>query len=255
MSANEPRENLEIERKYEVVGDAPLPDAAAFASLGFAAADPVLVRLAASYFDTADRALAAAGWAMRVRLGGADEGWHLKERRSEGVREYSWPVSEEIPEALRETLRERVGSAAADAVEPVASLRTERTIVRLDRDGIAVIELADDRVLASDHALGIDRAWHEWEAERLGDADPGLLDLIEPLLLARGAATSLSFAKIARATGQLTPLAVESGADARVLAALSVLDLADRLEATGDRRRSDELRTIAGFVSAAPPAS
>ena len=64
------------------------------------AADPVLVRLAASYFDTADRALAEAGWAMRVRLGGADEGWHLKERRSEGVREYSWPVSEEIPEAV-----------------------------------------------------------------------------------------------------------------------------------------------------------
>lgn len=255
MSANEPRENLEIERKYEVVGDTSLPDAAAFASLGFDAAEPALVRLAASYFDTADRALAAAGWAMRVRLGGADEGWHLKERRPEGVREYSWPVSEEIPEALRETLSERIGPAAAAAVEPVASLRTERTIVRLSREGDDVIELANDLVLANDHAAGVDRAWHEWEAERIGDADPELLDLIEPLLLARGAAPSLSFAKIARATGQLTPLAIQSGADARVLAALSVLDLADRLQATGDRERSDELRTIASFVSAAPPAS
>lgn len=253
MTANDASENLEIERKYEVAGGTPLPGADAFATIGLDASAPERVRLAASYFDTPDRALAAAGWAMRVRLGGKDEGWHLKERRPEGVREFSWPVSEEIPEGLRETLRERLGDDAAAGVEPVASLRTERTIVRLARDGVDLIELADDLVRSDDHAAATARSWREWEAELLPGASPDeaerLLDAVEQALLAAGARPSLSFAKIARATGQLTPLAVQAGADARVLAALSVLDLADRLAASDDGARAGELRAIAGGLA------
>ena len=40
--------------------------------------EPVRQRLAATYFDTADLRLAAAGLTLRRRTGGEDAGWHLK---------------------------------------------------------------------------------------------------------------------------------------------------------------------------------
>ena len=40
--------------------------------------EPVRQRLAATYFDTDDLRLAAAGLTLRRRTGGDDAGWHLK---------------------------------------------------------------------------------------------------------------------------------------------------------------------------------
>ncbi|MFD5599271.1 CYTH domain-containing protein [Leucobacter sp. NPDC058333] len=231
MSKNAGQASLEIERKYEVAADLPLPPADAFAEIGLRAASPVTYELSAVYFDTGDADLARRGLAMRVRHGGADAGWHLKQRGSDGVRELFWPLSEAVPDGLRAELRERIGGAA-DAVAPIAELATERTIVVLsDEAGAELIELADDRVDAFDRVSGITRAWREWEAELIPGAAVEALSLVEPVLLAAGAVPSLSVAKIARATGRLVDAARASGASAAVIAELEALDRSDRAAA------------------------
>ncbi|WP_181158467.1 CYTH domain-containing protein [Leucobacter massiliensis] len=221
------RESLEIERKYEARLGAELPTAGRLREAGFAADAPLSFSLRAQYLDTPGEDLAAQGVAVRERHGGSDAGWHLKQRGPEGVRELHWPAAERMPEGLREEIRARIGEAV-DAVRPLARIDTERTVVLLrDATGAAVVELADDRVLAAD-AAGVRRAWREWEAELVPGAEPALLERVEPLLLEAGAEPSLSAAKIARATGRLVELAERQGADAAVLAALRELDTSDR---------------------------
>lgn len=221
-------ESLEIERKYEVAASVGLPAMDAFRSAGFAAEEPVVHELEARYFDTVDGRLARLGLALRSRRGGKDAGWHLKERGDAGVRELAWPPSDEPPAELLAELRARIGDAG---IVPIAIVRTERTVVILhDRAGGAV-ELADDRVRAEDGASGVRRAWREWEAELLAGADPSLLDDLEPVLLAAGAAPSLSPAKIARATGRLVEWARANDASPERIAALEALDETDRAAA------------------------
>ncbi|MBK0417753.1 CYTH domain-containing protein [Leucobacter sp. CSA1] len=238
---------FEVERKYEAPGDAALPGAEAFERLGMRASEPETFELAADYLDTAEGDLGRARLAVRSRHGGKDAGWHLKERGAEGVAELQWPPADEMPEGLRAELRDRVGDAV-DRIGPLASLRTVRTAVVLsDESGVESVEIADDVVLATDHLCGVRRAWREWEAELLPGADAAVLDRLEPLLLAAGARPSLSSAKIARASGRLIDLALARGAGAAELAALGVMDLADRLAAREEpvaRSRAAELRVL-----------
>ncbi|MCW2288755.1 CYTH domain-containing protein [Leucobacter luti] len=224
-------EALEIERKYEVAVDAHLPTAERFARAGFSATEPVIFHLAAQYFDTPDEALARAGIAVRVRTGGSDAGWHVKRREPGGVRELHWPVASQMPAGLLDELRARVGEVA-EQVAPRATLKTERTVVVLrDAAGAGLVELADDRVYATDLSDGVHRAWREWEAELLPGAAETVLDAVDPLLRAAGAYPSASPAKIARATGKLIALAQARGADPEQLAALTELDAADQAAA------------------------
>lgn len=221
-------ESLEIERKYEVDVAAALPHSDEFAVVGLTAADPVVHDLKATYFDTPEGDLARLRMALRVRTGGKDAGWHLKKKSDAGNKETLWPASDEMPEAVINLLHDRLGPAAAK-VGPIAELQTERTVVRLsDASGLEVVELADDRVHALCHKTGVQRAWREWEAELLPDADTELLDQIEPVLLAAGAAQSFSPAKIARAMGRLVGIAEARGASAEQILALQQLDEADR---------------------------
>lgn len=221
-------ESLEIERKYEVSVALPLPDADGFREAGLDPEAPVTHRLSARYFDTLRGDLAARGLALRERHGGKDAGWHLKQRGEAGVKELLWPPSDGMPEGLRDEIRGRIGDAV-DEVRPVAQLETERTVVMLrDGSGREAVELADDRVRATDRVAGVDRAWREWEAELMPGVDAAVLDRVEAVLLAAGAEPSLSFAKIARATGRLIAAARASGADDAVLAALERLDASDR---------------------------
>ncbi|MEJ6488340.1 CYTH domain-containing protein [Leucobacter sp. USCH14] len=234
MSQNAGQESLEIERKYEVAADLLLPPASAFSEVGLHAASPITYELSAIYFDTSDADLARRGLALRVRHGGADAGWHLKQRGDDGVRELYWPLSDEMPDGLRSELRERIGGAA-DAIAPIAELSTERTVVVLaDEGGAELVEVADDRVEAFDRVTGIARVWREWEAELLPGAPRTALDVIEPVLLGAGASPSLSVAKIARATGRLVEAARHGGADAERIEALEALDRADRAAASAD---------------------
>jgi len=197
-------ESLEIERKYEVSATAELPDHAALAAAGFIADAPVNFQLEAVYFDTAAGDLAKHRLAARLRRGGPDAGWHLKVKQPGGTREFHWPVSEQMPNALREEITRRTGTDAE--LTPLAELRTERSLVLLrDTARTAAIELVDDRVNAHDARTGSPRAWREWEAELVPGASANLLDALEAVLLRSGASPSLSPAKIARATGAYTP--------------------------------------------------
>ena len=230
-------ESVEIERKYEVPEGAVLPEPSAFAAVGLSTTEPEEFRLIASYFDTPDRALAAHGVAVRSREGGKDAGWHLKRRGKDAVRETGWPAAPQMPSALAAEIIDLIGPEAMGSLRAVAELRTRRVIVVLsDERGNPVVELADDEVFAYDRqaesaADEVRRAWREWEAEIVGDADPAWLERIEPVLRAAGATPSPSLAKIGRATGQLVALARSKGADPELIARLEALDADDQAAA------------------------
>lgn len=226
-------ESLEIERKYEVPAATEIPGGDSFARVGLSVGAAEVNHLDARYYDTADGALAARGLAMRVREGGADEGWHLKAKTTGGTRELHWPLADAIPAGLDRELRERIGEAAAD-VRPIAELRTERRTVRLvDPAGVEVVELADDRVRAAELRgdTRVERAWREWEAELLPGADERWLDRSGEVLEAAGATPSLSTAKIARAMGALVAVATARGASPEVIAQLQEMDRVDQAAA------------------------
>lgn len=229
-------ESVEIERKYEVPSGAELPSVEEFAGRGLRVGATATHELHARYFDTADGALAAARLAMRVRVGGTDEGWHVKEKIDGGTRELHWPLSDEMPPGLVAELRGRIGDAV-ETVRTIAELRTERRTLRLENaDGIEVVEIADDRVRAAElrgadvngDESRVDRAWREWEAELMPGADVAWLDATGELLESVGAVPSLSIAKVARASGALVRIAEARGAAPEVIAALQQMDSLDR---------------------------
>ncbi|MCB1274785.1 MAG: CYTH domain-containing protein [Leucobacter sp.] len=192
-------ESLEIERKYAVDDPAAMPTTEAFAALGLRLEAPESHGLEARYFDTPGGELAAQRAAVRMRIGGKDEGWHLKEKGERAARELLWPPAEATPEGLRAELDRRLGQGGAARIVMIARLRTQRTTALLrDAAGAAVIELADDRVDATNELTGKRQRWREWEAELLPGADEGLLDRIEPLLLAAGGARQRGTSKIQR---------------------------------------------------------
>lgn len=235
LAGTDGAESIEVERKYEAPEGAVMPRAEAFAALGLTLDAPETHELRATYFDTPDRALARAGIAVRERRGGHDAGWHVKQRLAGGVREVAWPPAREVPEALIAKVQELLEQPEPSEplqLEPLAQLRTTRVTTLVRESGRAVIELADDRVLGVDHSNGgVRRAWREWEAELLAEAAPTLLASIEPLLLAAGAVPSLSFAKIARASGQLVAVAKKRGANPAQISALEALDADDQARA------------------------
>src|SRR4051794_31638378 len=174
----------DVEQKY-VADDAfqlpPLTELMAGTGLGpdpvspVAEGNPVQHRLDATYFDTADLRLAAAGLTLRRRTGGEDAGWHLKvpagpDARSE-VRLPLGHSTRSVPEPLQQMVwAQTLGSA----LRPVAEIVTDRTVRRLvDVTGHVVAEVADDRVTARrllptegpGDAAGAATSWREIEVE------------------------------------------------------------------------------------------
>ncbi|MGR4010389.1 CYTH domain-containing protein [Leucobacter sp. 1207-22] len=230
MSEQKAHESIEVERKYDVAWGAEVP--ADFDSAGLRVAERVEHRMVARYFDTRDGALGKQRVAVRVREGGADAGWHLKEKNELGARELAWPPAPEMPAGLVDEIRTRIGDAVG-SVQVIAEIATTRLAIRLVNElGEDRIELADDRVVARDERAGVSRAWREWEAESIAPEGAGVgvtaLDALEPVLLAAGAVVSPSFAKIARATGQLAAIAEHKGAPTDLVTKLSAMDQADQ---------------------------
>lgn len=198
----------EIERKYEAVtADAVSPDLTGLTRL-VADTEAETQNLDATYFDTAAGALARHRVVVRRRLGGHDEGWHIKFALGDGRQEVHFDLlkdAESMPAAVKNMLS---GVTLGASLEPVARLSTRRlrTLLR-DGDGRAVAELCDDTVRAYDHATGVERSWQEWEVELLAD-DLGrkkqekIFGDVENVLEAAGAGPSTSVAKISRALGQ-----------------------------------------------------
>ncbi|MEA9985009.1 MULTISPECIES: CYTH and CHAD domain-containing protein [Subtercola] len=199
--------HIEIERKYDVADSSVVPDLIGVASIA-SASEPDTVTLEAVYFDTPDLALAAQRIVLRRRVGGADEGWHIKLPGDEGRTELHWPLGDEspIPEAVLDLVMVHVRDRE---VSPVARLTTTRTTTCLfDDSGRALAEICDDLVSAGDVMSGQVRVWREWEVE-LAEAAPGspkkrqaLLDAIEHELGRAGAMPASSVSKLAHALGR-----------------------------------------------------
>lgn len=212
--------HLEVEKKY-VADDAvelprltelvagvrddgsPAVDAVAPVSDG----EETRQRLVATYFDTADLRLAAAGLTLRRRTGGDDAGWHLKVPAGPDTRsEVRLPLgrSRTVPAALRRMVRARTSGAA---LQPVAEIVTDRSVRRLvDATGHVLAEVADDRVVArrlppaDGSAAGSTTEWREIEVE-VDEAATDLLTVVDVRLRERGLRESPSSSKLARVLG------------------------------------------------------
>ena len=160
------KSHLEIEAKYDVTSELPLPD-----MVGVAGVEAVVTQatrvLTAVYFDTPAHDLGAAGATLRRRTGGTDDGWHLKLTLARGERlEVHRPlgVRTSPPAALRALVRVFVRS---NALAPVATLTNRRTVhLLLSGDGRVLAELADDSVTGERHDVDAPPLlWREVEVE------------------------------------------------------------------------------------------
>ena len=212
-----PAVHLEVEKKYAADDAFELPpltelllsadDGAAAVDAGAPVADGEAVQqqLAATYFDTPDLRLAAAGLTLRRRTGGEDAGWHLKVPAAAGARaEVRLPLgraTRTVPEPLRRMVR--VHSRGA-LLRPVAEISTDRTVRRLvDATGQVLAEVADDRVTArrlvtagNADAAGAPMSWREIEVELVGGAAE-LLDAVDARLQQRGLHEAAGASKLA----------------------------------------------------------
>ena len=187
---------VEVERTYDVPADLVVPDLADVPGVAAVTA-PERYQLEATYHDTADLRLRAAGLTLRHRSGGTDAGWHLK-RPADGGREELrvQAPGDAVPDVLVALVRQAVGDGE---LAPRARVSTVRTVRRLlDERGVPLAELADD--LVTTRRLRDDRVqrWREWEVELLGGR-PALLDAVEQRLLSVGARPSRLGSKSGRA--------------------------------------------------------
>jgi len=201
----EPSRTLEVERKYDVDVDTPLPAWDAIPGVD-AVTEGEARALDARYFDTADGDLARAGVALRRRTGGPDEGWHVKgPRNRDGRLELGWPLGEgeEVPAAVAEI----VAQWTTHPVFPLARIENARTAYLLTGPSGVVAEFVDDRVRGTDLRRGGQREWREWEME-LGPAAPAdeagrdaFFQAVEQAVVAAGGRESPSGSKLGRALG------------------------------------------------------
>ncbi len=198
----------EVERKYTVRPDVVLPDLTGVD--GVADVHPVReADLAATYFDTAELALLQHRVTLRRRVGGADDGWHLKEPSGRDSRsETHLPLGRAVhtvPKRLRSTVEHLTGGRPLVPVAQISTHRTEVTLVHTDGTEIAVV--ADDDVHAARLlAPALRQHWREWEVELAGAAAPSdLLERIETTLLRAGARPAGVSSKLARALAEESP--------------------------------------------------
>ena len=204
-NGSEPSRTIEVERKYDVDTDTPLPQWEGIPGVDTITPGELRV-LDARYLDTADVALSRSGVALRRRTGGPDAGWHIKgPRDGDGRLEIGWPLGDdlEVPDAVAETL----ARWTTEPLTPLARIENDRTAYLLMGQGGVVAEFVDDRVRATDLRQGTERRWREWEFE-LGPAAPAdpaererLFAAAERTIFAAGGRHAASGSKLARALG------------------------------------------------------
>ncbi|WP_328701717.1 CYTH and CHAD domain-containing protein [Amycolatopsis pittospori] len=204
-----PVAEAEIERKYDLAADRPIPPLVPAGPVTNQA-EPRVDVLDATYFDTPDFRLAQAGITLRRRLGGKDEGWHLKLPVSADKREeLRLPLAgkpDKVPGALANLVRAHtLGRKLVQA----AHLRTERTsYALLDAEGRELATLTDDVVTgeAGGEKAHLDR-WREIEIELSPGADLAVLESLDEAVVNAGAERSRWPSKLRRLTDDLVPAA------------------------------------------------
>ena len=200
-------QQVEIERKYDVAGQR-TPRLKLHKLKNFTVGNPVEHEMSATYYDTADLALAHAKVAVRRRTGGSDDGWHVKYQAGQVRGELHYePLktsAQRIPAALRKVL---TGLTLGEELTPVATINTHRTVYPVLGEDGQYAELCLDAVSARDERGRVTREWSECEVELTRDdltqkQARTVFEAVEFVLYAAGAAPSSSVAKIARALGQ-----------------------------------------------------
>lgn len=214
---------VEIERKYDVDGQASLPRLNGVGGVAQVRYRPPMA-LEAVYFDTAERDLSANNVTLRRRTGGTDAGWHVKigkgERRLElhsplgkddAADVSAGPVTVSVPARILDLVQVHV---RGKQLAPIARLNTLRSVVDLlDGQGRRLAEVSDDQVAAM--AVGFRtesrvQHWREWEIEVV---DAGLvaasaggtdafLDAVGQVLQPAGARPSGVGSKVEKVVGK-----------------------------------------------------
>ena len=194
-------DHLETEQKYDADADFVLPELG-----GRRLAQPKRIYLSATYFDTDDLDLIKHKITLRRRVGGDDEGWHLKlPVRKDTRQELHVPLDEGAAGSVPAQLAAQVKDITAGRpLRPIAILDTERTVVPVaGPTGGAQVEVADDRVSAI--RLGETdnepMTWREIEVEAKSPDAAGLLETVGKALREVGARPSASGSKLARVLG------------------------------------------------------
>ena len=200
-------DHLETEQKYDADADFVLPKLGNLPDLGGRrAADPKRIYLSATYYDTEDLALIQHKVTLRRRVGGDDEGWHLKlPVRKDTRQELHAPLGEGTSGSVPARLADQVKDiTAGQPLHPVAILDTERTVVTLPGpSGAPLVEVADDLVTAirfGEPDSG-PMTWREIEVEALSPdsgAAAAMLESVGTVLREAGARPSASGSKLAR---------------------------------------------------------
>ena len=213
-------EHLEIETKFDVDNALGMPVLTGLPGV-VDVAGPTEQQLDATYFDTADLALAAARVTLRRRTGGEDAGWHLKLPLAEQARrEVRAPLGERdgegdgyegVPDELLSAVRVLIRDHRLTAV---ATLGTRRLVHRLlGENGVVLAEVCDDRVTAivPGDAVRAD-SWREWEVE-LVDGSMELLGAAGNALTEAGATVASHESKLVRSLGPAAPPATPMSFD------------------------------------------
>jgi inorganic triphosphatase YgiF len=198
--------HLETEQKYDAAADFVLPD---LAGLGgrTKATGRQRYYLSATYFDTDDFDLIRNRITLRRRVGGPDEGWHLKlPVRKDTRQEIRTPLGEDDHGTVPAQLAAQVQDITAGrALHPIAILDTERTVVTLaSQAGELLAEVADDLVTATrlDEPGAEPMRWREIEVEAVeGAKAEGVLEAVGQALREAGARRSTSASKLSRLLG------------------------------------------------------
>ena len=198
--------HLETEQKYDAAADFILPDLSGLEGRAKATGRKRYY-LSATYFDTEELDLIKNRITLRRRVGGPDEGWHLKlPVRKDTRQEVRTPLSEgdtgSVPGAAG---RSGSGRHREPALHPIAILDTERTVVTLTgQAGEPLAEVADDLVTAIrlDEPGAEPVKWREIEVEAAEGAEVGgLLEAAGQALCEAGARRSPSASKLGRLLG------------------------------------------------------
>ncbi|WP_250442613.1 CYTH and CHAD domain-containing protein [Actinotalea sp. C106] len=222
----------EVETKYEADAELQLPDLVElFGSVREGASSPEesswaeesveRQRLRATYFDTAELDLAAAGLTLRRRTGGSDAGWHLKVPMADRSRsEVRLPLGRGATTVPPRLVAMVYAATDGRDLVPVVKIETDRTVRHLvDEARQVAVEVADDLVTSrpvpsSDSGESPPAtSWREIEVE-LVDGPASLLDSLDPALRASGLVPARTASKLARALGR-TSLASPAGSKAR----------------------------------------
>ena len=200
-------DHLETEQKYDADADFVLPKLGGLPDLGGKRlAAPKRIYLSATYYDTEDLALIQHKVTLRRRVGGDDEGWHLKlPVRKDTRQELHVPLGEGTSGSVPARLADQVKDiTAGQPLHPVAILDTERTVVTLPGpSGVPLVEVADDLVTAvrfGEPDSG-PMTWREIEVEALSPdsgAAAAMLESVGTVLREAGARPSASGSKLAR---------------------------------------------------------